>query len=227
MKSLLAAVILFGGAFQDTTYDLIWKPKAGQRLVYTFNIDGKVMESDYTMRSEVHLHVKKVEANGDYTLGMAFKNVVAKFFGEEERVPDEAEEVQRYNARGDLLDPEKPSDDPEEDALGEILTRASEVEAPPKPVKVGDKWTHTFPVDKKMALAKAVGTYQLVSLDNNQLKISIQYKEESGTQPTEASGVALLEAKDCTPISVTSEVKNLRFQEGVPPGNAKLTMARK
>jgi hypothetical protein len=227
MKALLAAVALLGTALQDTTYDLVWKPQAGQRLVYALNIDGNVIDSDFKMKSEVHLHVKKVESNGDYTLGTTFKNVTAKFFGEETVAKDEPEEVQRFSARGDLLDPAKVSEDPEEDALGELLSRASEIEAPEKPVKVGDKWTHTFPQDKKLGLAKALGTYQLVSLADGRLKISIDYKEESGTLPTESTGFALIEAKDCMPISVTSEVKNLRFQEGIPPGNAKLSMAKK
>jgi hypothetical protein len=226
MKALVAIVAMLGIVQQDT-YDLMWKPKPDQRLVYALNIDGKVMDSEFFMKSEVHLHVKKVEANGDYTLGTTFKNATAKFFGEETKLTDEGEELQRYNAKGELLDTKKPSDDPEEDVMGELLSRASEIEAPPKPVKVGDKWTHTFAQDRKMGLVKATGTYQLESVADGRLKISIEYKEDSGDLPTQSTGFALVEAKDFTPISVTSEIKNLRFQDGVPPGNAKLSMAKK
>lgn len=111
--------------------------------------------------------------------------------------------------------------------MGEIFSRAGEYQPPPKPVAVGDKWTHEFAADKMLNLPKATGTYQLLSDSDDKLKISIEYLEESGTEPTSSKGFAIIEKATCTPISVESEVKNLRFQEGIPAGSAKLSMVKK
>ncbi len=225
MKSILVLLAWFGSAYQDATYDLIWKPRADQRMVYALKLDGKMMESTFQMSAEVHLHVKKVEKNGDYILGSRFKGMVANFDGQSQAVPDEPEELQRFNARGDLLD--SPKAEPDDDVISELLSRAGEVQPPLKPVEIGDKWEHAFPADQKFQIAKAMGRYQLLGLESGKLKVSLSYLEEAKVDPTSALGVIYLEAATFTPISIECDVKNLRFQEGVPPGSMKLTMKAK
>ncbi len=227
MNAILAAFVLLASGLQSATYDLLWKPKEGQKLSYGLKIDGLLMEQELKITGDVVMHVKKVEANGDYTLGTTMKNMKASFGGEEQAQPDEAEDVQKYNARGDLLSKRNKADDPDSDVIGEIFSRVGEYEAPPKPVAVGDKWTHEFPADKNLNLPKAKGTYQLLSDADDKLKVSIEYQEESGAEPTTAKGTAIIEKSTCTPISVESEIKNLRFQEGIPAGSAKLSMTKK
>lgn len=226
MKALVAAFVLIASGLQTATYDLIWKPKEGQKLTYGLKIDGELLEKPFTISGDVLMNVKKVETNGDYTLGTSFKNMKAVFFGDEQVQPDEAEEVQKFSARGELLS-EKTKEDEEGDVVSELFSRAGEYQAPPKPVAIGEKWTHEFPADKKLGLPKAKGTYQLLSETTDQLKVSIDYEELSGNEPTSAKGTATVQKSDGLPISVESSVKNLRFQEGVPPGTAKLTMAKK
>ncbi|MBC8063325.1 MAG: hypothetical protein H7Y17_00720 [Chlorobia bacterium] len=225
MKALLATVVLLSSLVQGGTYDLLWKPKAGQKLTYALRVEGKT-DANFTMTSDVILSVKKVEPNGDYTLGTTFKGMVANFFGEEQKMPDEPEEVQRFNVRGDLIDPEKPGED-DGDVVGELMSRASEYVPPLKSVAVGESWKHEFAAEKKWDLPKAIGTYSLVSESDGKLKVSIDYVEQSGVEPTRAKGFAIIDAKDGALILVESEIKNLRFQEGTPSGTAKLSMTRK
>lgn len=226
MKALVAAFVLIASGVQTASYDLIWKPKEGQKLAYGLKIDGQLMDQPFTIAGDVLMDVKKVETNGDYTLSTSFKNMKATFFGDEQSQPDEAEEIQKFNARGDLIS-EKSKKDEESDMVGELFSRAGEFQAPPKPVAIGEKWTHEFPADKKLNLPKAKGTYQLLSETADQLKISIDYREESGSDPTTATGFATIQKSDNLPIFTESTIKNLRFQEGVPPGTAKLTMSKK
>ena len=127
MKPIFLAVFALS-LVQSATYDLVWRPKANQKLAYDIRIEGKLMEEDFLFASEVHLHVKKVEPNGDYSMGTTFKNMIAKYAGESEKLPDEAEEVQKYNSRGDLIGETKM--DEEDDPISEILARAAEF-APP------------------------------------------------------------------------------------------------
>lgn len=84
MKALLAAFVLLASGVQTASYDLLWKPKEGQKLTYALTIDGTLMEQKLKITGDVAMHVKKVEANGDYTLGTAMKNMKATFGGEEQ-----------------------------------------------------------------------------------------------------------------------------------------------
>lgn len=228
MKSLLVAIVLLAPVFPGRAHDLLWKPRVGQRLTYALKLEGQMSGGSFTMTSGVILSVKKVHPNGDYTLGTTFKGMVADFFGEEQKMPDEPEEIQRFNVRGDLIDPAKPSgNDDEDDVVGELMSRAGEYVPPLKPVEVGESWKHEFAADKKKVLPRAVGTYSLMSDSEGKLKVSIDYLEQAGSEPTRAKGVAIIDETNGSLVSVESEIKNLRFHEGMPSGAAKLSMRRK
>lgn len=229
MKTIIASVILLFAGAQTPSYDLIWKPKEGQKLVYALSVDGQILNESFKLSGNVHMDIRKVEPNGDYTLATAMKGLKAVFGGDEQSVPDEEEEVQKYNSKGELISEKKDKEDadPSSDMIGELFSRACDVESPEKPVNVGDTWTHDFPEDKKLNLPKAKGTYKLLSDTEGKLKISIVYEELSGPEPTSTKGVATLQKEDALPISVESDVKNIRFQEGIPAGSAKLSLAKK
>ncbi len=225
MKALIATVI-FLVSLQAPTYDLIWKPKAGMKVAYTLRAEGKLLEEDLLVTSDVDLHVKQVEANGDYTMGTTFKNGTFKFGAESEKMPDGPEEVEKFNRRGEELDKDKKKqageDDP--DMFSEILGRAAEIQPPTKPVAVGETWTHEFPEDKAMKLPKAIGTYKILEVKDSKVVVSLQYAEQSVEDPTTATGKLILSDVDFLPLSLESDVKNVRFHDGVPPGNVRLTM---
>jgi len=226
MKAIVAFALLASSLLQGGTHDLLWKPKAGQKLVYAISINGELMSKPFLFSADVHMTVKKVEANGDYTLGTTYKNGVSKAMGETDKLPEDPEEIQKFNARGEPLDKAKDEDE-EDDAFGELMARAGDYYKPEKAVAVGDSWTHEFPADRKMGLPKATGTYKLVRVAGDKLEVSIDYKEASGIEPTTAKGTALVNASDGTLTSVESNVENARVQEGIPPAKVKLTLKLK
>jgi hypothetical protein len=226
MKALVAFALIASSCLQGATHDLLWKPKAGQKLVYAISINGELMSKPFLFSADVHMDIKKVEANGDYTLGTTYKNGISKALGETDKLPEDPEELQKFNARGEPLDEDKPGDE-EDDAFGEIMARAGDFYKPAKPVAIGDTWTHEYPADKKMGLPKATGTYKLVGLVEDKLKVSIEYRETTGVDPTVAKGFALIKPADGTLTSVESDIENARVQEGVPPAKVKLTLKLK
>jgi hypothetical protein len=224
-----AALILVASllSIQADRYAMVWRPKTGQVLNYSMKFEGKMLESPFSIAADVKLHVKKVEPNGDYTMGTSFKNMVTTFGGQTETNADPPEEVQKFNAKGDLLDKTPPTDQSEDDAVGEIITRASDIPSPDKPVAIHEKWTHEFPEVKALGLPKGTGTYEILEKSGSKLKVSVTYQEASGLDPTTAIGTSLVDASDFTPLSLESSIKNLRMSEGVPPATAKLTMKLK
>ena len=144
MKAVLTCLFLL----TVQSYDLIWHPHSGQELRYDLKIKADIGGKPFEFRSEVELKVKSVSPNGDYELGTQFKNGVTSFDGQEEKVEEEAEDVQRYNRRGEPLD----ASEDVEDATSELLGQVSDFVPPDKPVRMYQNWTKEIPARKGLEL---------------------------------------------------------------------------
>lgn len=226
MHAILAGLALLA-APQEQSYDLIWHPAAGQHLAYDLGVDGFIVGQEFHFQSEVHIKVKKVEANGDYTLGTQFLNGKTRFGGQEEKIEDDPEEIQRYNKRGDLIDKVQNESSDEPDIVGELLGQATDLIPPDKPVKLLGGWTKAIPANKKLHLPAAAVSYRLAAINPGSLVVTYSYAQKTGVKPLTAKGVMVLDPKDASLISVKSDLENLQFDEDAPPAKAKLEMYRR
>jgi hypothetical protein len=227
MKAILALGLLSLLPMQPTKYDLLWKPKVGQKLVYAVKVSGTYANDPFEFSTDVHMAVKKVEPNGNYIIGNTYRNLTVNMFGIKEKFTDDPEESMRFDARGNSLDPEEPSTDDQWDSFAEIIARAGEVEKPVKPVAVGETWTKEFAEDKKLALPKSKGTYKLLSADAGKLRVSMIYAETAGANPTTIRGIITIRESDGAPISADSEIGDIRLMPGSYPTKLKLTLRLK
>jgi len=227
MHAILAGLALLAAPVQEKTYDLAWRPTAGQHLAYDLSVTGFIVGQEFHFQSEVHVKVKKVEANGDYTLGTQFTNGKTRFGGQEEKVEDDPEEIQRYNKRGDLIDKAKPLVDDEPDIVSELLGQATDFIPPEKPVKLSEGWTKEIAANKALHLPAATIGYRLADVNSTSLVITYSYAQKSGTKPMTAKGVIVLDPKSAAIVSVKADLENLQLDEGAPPAKAKLEMYRR
>lgn len=227
MRPLLFALIAALSLASDATYDLLWHPEAHQKLRYALNVKGSIGDRDFEFKSDVYLDVKSVEKNGDYALGTTFRSTSTKFGTDIQRVPDEPEEVQQYNRRGEL---KKREDSPNsDDVVGELLSQTGDFNPPDKPVQVGDSWTHIFPAKKSIGFPEAKAEYRLVDVraTDQRIKIEFTYRQIGTTEPMLAKGTIQLSAKDGSTLSVESEIQHLKIHQELPAGSAKLSLKLK
>ena len=223
MKAVLTCLFLL----TVQSYDLIWHPHSGQELRYDLKIKADIGGKPFEFRSEVELKVKSVSPNGDYELGTQFKNGVTSFDGQEEKVEEEAEDVQRYNRRGEPLD----ASEDVEDATSELLGQVSDFVPPDKPVRMYQNWTKEIPARKGLELPAASATYTLVAAAKKDgrdvLRVDYSYAQKSGSNPVRAKGTFLLATEDNSIVSVEAKVENFSAGEGAPPAKPTLSMVKR
>jgi len=226
MKFALTILLLLGW-IDPKTYDLTWKPKAGQELRYTLEVKGELSGADFRFASDLILKVKKVEANGDYLLGTTFKNLSTRLAGTEEKVPEEPEEVQRYDAKGRLIG--ESAESSSDDLFGELLAQGSDITPPRTPVKLGQKWTVDYAAKPNLGLPKATTTFQLsdVRERDGRIKITFDYHQLGDGKRMTAKGTIYLDGADGSTLSVESKIEGMRLDAEGSPGQVTVSMKLK
>lgn len=209
------------------TYDLTWKPKSGQELRYTLEVKGELSGADFRLASDLILKVKKVEANGDYLLGTTFKNLSMRLAGSEDKVLEEPEEVQRYDAKGQLIG--ESAQDSSDDLFGELLSQGSDITPPKSPVKLGQKWKVEYAAKPNLGLPRAETTYQLseVREKDGRIKVTFDYHQMGDGKRMTAKGSIFLDGTDGSTLSVESKIDGMKLDADGSPGQVTVLMKLK
>lgn len=226
MKFVLSFLLLVGW-IAPKTYDLTWKPKSGQELRYTLEVRGELSGADFRFASDLILKVKKVEANGDYLLGTTFRNLSMRLAGSEDKVPEEPEEVQRYDSKGQLIG--ESAEDSSDDVFGELLSQGSDITPPKSPVKLGQKWTVDYAAKPNLGLPKAATIFQLseVRETDGRIKVTFDYHQMGDGKRMTAKGTIILNGRDGSTLSVESKIDGMKLDAEGSPGQVTVSMKLK
>jgi hypothetical protein len=223
IRAAIASVLLvtLAIAAEDKSYDLVWKPKAGESHVYRLTLKASVDTNDIAVTGDIQLKVKKVEPSGDYTLESQMRNGRLAFMGQEEPMEDDEPDIQRYNARGELLEMTTADED---DALSHVFQQISDFVPPAKLVKVGDEWETTIKANPKTKTpaastkCKVLGTETVGGVEA--VKIKVTYAQSKVSDPVTAEGTFTVAASTGLLIRCEADVKNLQLEESMPPTTA-------
>lgn len=202
---LVAAVAAFAVA-QDA-FSLKRSAKVGDTQKYKIEVKadfgGQMIEFSATSVEKV----VKVEADGALHVESSQAEAKVKFGDNEMEVPDQEATTMIYNADG-LIREIKGE---ESDASSYRLAIASLTPTPEKPVKVGDKWTHTYKADSKTGAVAAKAAFEVLATEKwksfDTLKMKITFEETEGDEKMTAVSTVWLDVKDFTVVRAESELK--------------------
>jgi hypothetical protein len=228
IRAAIASVLLVACAFaaQGKGYDLVWKPKAGESHIYRLSLKASVESSEILVTGDLHYKVKKVEPSGDYTLESQMRNGRLTFMGEEMPIGDEEDvDVQRYNARGELIDMTTADED---GSLERVFQQVCDFVPPSKAVKVGDEWESVIKADSKANTPAATNKYKVLQVETvggmEIVKIKATYSQSKTTAPVSAESTFTIAASTGVLIRCETDVKNLQLDKDMPPTTAHITL---
>lgn len=207
---------------------LVWQPKAGATAKYTMDVDAEGDFGQGPMKIKVTMNLANtVKSVSDKEIVVEGKtsNMKVTLDGNELPSPDSNEtSTNTYSPNGELISTKSTS--------GQENRRLEQMNSflyPSNAVKVGDTWTRDIKGEKGGGVpATAKYTFQGAEKVGKWdcYKVDYTYSETKGDMPTSAKGTAWLDATTGDLVKMDVDMKNVVFQDGVPPMAAKAKMTR-
>jgi hypothetical protein len=207
---------------------IAWQPKVGSVTKYQMVVDAEGDFGNGPSKIQVTMKVANtIKTVDDKQIIVEGKTSDMKVTldGNEMPVPnDDATSTNTYSLLGDLLSTKSSN--------GQENPRIEQMNAfryPDKAVKVGDSWERTVKGEKGGAVpATAKYTFKGIEKSGKYtcFKVEYTYTETSGDKPSSAKGTVWLDQTTGDLVKGDVDMKDVVFQDGIPPMNAKAKMTR-
>ncbi|MBX7136094.1 MAG: hypothetical protein K1X67_25775 [Fimbriimonadaceae bacterium] len=207
---------------------LTWQPKVGATAKYSMDVDAEGDFGQGPMKIKVTMTLANtVKSVSDKEVVVEGKTSNMKITLDGNELPAPASDetsTSTFAPDGELISVKSSS--------GQENRRLEQMNAfvyPSASVKPGDTWTREVKGEKGGGVP-ATAKYSYVGAEKvgkwDCYKVSYTYTETKGDMPTSAKGTAWLDAATGDLVKMDVEMKNVVFQDGVPPMAAKAKMTR-
>ncbi|HRF59905.1 MAG TPA: hypothetical protein PLH94_08335 [Fimbriimonadaceae bacterium] len=212
---------------------IAWNPKAGSTSKFMMNVDAEGDFGQGAMKIKVSMKVaNKVKSVSDkeIVIESTMSDMKIKMGDDGQEMADPSGQgdqttTNTYSRNGALVSTKSAAgmDNPRMEQMSSFLY-------PDKEIAIGGSWDRDLAKDDKKGTPSAKGSYTLVGEDKlgkwTAYKVTWTYKETSGDRPSSAEGTAWLDKETGEVIKLEAKMKDVVFQEGIPPMNANVTMTR-
>lgn len=225
MRPVVAAVLLSfclsAGAQEKVT--LTFKAKAGQTMRYkaegNLALEAAGQRLTMELKQTEKTTITAVAENGNISYESQAESYEVTLNGQ--KMPDEERDektVITVKPNRTLVSHRRDSAEPDTTKLGVRLYCATTPVLPPKPVGVGDKWTHEFKSDSDLGTRSGAGEYELLALEKvgsvDAVKIRSTFRETEGSPALAARAIVWVEKSTGDTIKAETELENVPFGEG-------------
>lgn len=235
MQAFRLVVVTIGcvisGSLWAQSIDLHPKFRVGATYHYRLTAELDVAGTPATYDASTVYRVLKLDADGLCAMEIStIPGGKAKLSGSDIDAPAPGPEIQVRKLTGELENITGPMVQPDTFRIANLLTLI----VPPRPILVGDSWTHDLPVGPKNGVPihfdyKAVSASKLAidkMGDVDSVLISLEAKEISGTEAAFVSAQIWLDPADFSVLKMESRWRNAPFPGRSGPVSGKLTLVR-
>lgn len=217
-RLLLSTTLFFAVAFAmgaDETYTLRRTPKLGEVNKMTMRAELTVTGGSAIFTSTYTETVKKIDADGTYTVEEALIDGTVKFKDTEMKAVATAPSVSKYRLSGEIV-----SYINEQGKSDMRPANLSVLKFPDKSLKVGESWVWESKGDSKLGTIGVRGIYTVVGEEivgkTKCLKIKTSVTETEGQDPAAAEGTTWLDLAEYRPVKVVTKWTNMPMNGGAP-----------
>lgn len=228
-----AAILVLPATALIQSAKIAWNPKVGSTSKFTMNVDAEGDFGQGAMKIKVSMKVAnkvKTVTDKEIVIESTMSDMKIKMGDDGQEMADPSGQgdqttTNTYARNGALLSTKSASgmDNPRMEQMSSFLY-------PDKELAPGTSWEREIPKDDKKGTPSAKGSYTFVGEEKvgkwAAYKVTWSYKETSGDKPSSAEGTAWLDKETGEMLKMDSKMKDVVFQEGIPPMNATVTMMR-
>lgn len=219
--AVAGAVLAAQGAMK-----IIWTPKQGEKLTYKLATTSKdETGTEVKFSADVTSHVLKVEVD-KISIESSMSNFKLLVNGQDlsEFAGDAAEEtgVMVFSPDGEIVSFGTSENDPSAVRMAQLMVFLY----PKAAMEVGKTWTREFKGSETCPPSrtdfKYLGTEDAHGTRCH--KVSISFKELRGDAPTSMEATAWLRPSDGNLVKLSAKLKNVVWEDGMPPSHGDLTL---
>lgn len=209
--------------FQTPEPDLRWRPKVNDRLTYEYSLEAV---GGAAMSVTAYLDITVTQAGeAGFTTRTVSRGALVTMAGSEIRDNRPNPVTARFGFRGDLLELLEGAKDRGAYELG----RGTKFIAPPRAVKSGDTWTHSFAAEPDLGVKASnwIGKYEGITASAQGQRAKVSFTLTDGDKSKDsfsAKGVWMVDVATGIPETLAAELTQLGgMKQG---GNFKFKLTR-
>ena len=221
-------------AAQDSTFDLIWHPRANDVFSYKLHVDIDSAPEKFIFLENLKVKVLKIKPNGDYDVETTTKDAHVVHGTKDDPIADDNKPtIDTYNVRGQKIATTEEAESSQEANPGfNTLDAVTDQLSPKDPVAIGGTWSAIIKPNVKQKREAARVNYTLVGKvkqgNYQAFKIEYRYRETEKVLPVTAEGYVLLSQEDFSLVRFEGTIKGAHFSDDpdFPSGDASLSIIR-